>query len=143
MTLNKKYSFGGKSVRSIFDIRDLLISKILEDVFEVSTEAAIAAAIEMKDLTPRLTGRAASNWWVASEGHQPPYDPSRIGDHPVDTSGLVDPSRDTIIGNETPYLPDLELGSSDQAPHGMMRLVAQRGDDFLRNAAVAFSRRRF
>jgi len=99
------------------------IDKRQNEILELS---AIEAAKRMQRLTPFKTGVARSNWSVARDGENPPFDDSKLGrGWPVDTTGLfgIFGQGPVMIRNRTPYIIDLEFGSSRQAPNGMMRIT--------------------
>lgn len=130
------YRYNGRKVAS----REALFSAISHHVDSVGRSITVflgmAAVQAMRDLTPVRTGRTKSNWSLASDGHNPAFDPSKIGDHPVDLSGLSPNFRRLTIANGSPSIPQLEHGSSDQAPSGMIGLTLMSSGEILRRALV-------
>lgn len=70
-----------------------------EFAMDKSSELAERIYINAKSRTPVDTGYAKSRWYIKSEGD------------------------DIVVGNDAHYALQLELGSSKQAPAGMLRVA--------------------
>jgi len=124
---NTRITWNGRILPSTLAL-ELAMRKAMRDRAEEITErVAVTAAEDMRNLTPVRTGNAKSSWSVARENLHPPYDSNKIGEHPVDTSGL-DATKigDISIKNSAPHISELEFGYSLQAPAGMVRLTLAR-----------------
>lgn len=90
--------------------------------------------------TPVDKGIARGGWSVNQ----------RLSDGPADRSGTVTieamsaavqrtiPGEITSLVNVVSYIEDLEFGHSDQAPNGMVRVVALEWPDIVKAAAAEF-----
>jgi len=89
-------------------------------------KVGIAAYQNITNLTPVDEGRAKANWYPAtnfvdqSASKNVSFDSGRADSQFTN----VDPGDTMNISNSLPYIKKLELGSSLQAPQGMVRLTA-------------------
>ncbi len=134
--MTTSFKFKGKGIGSL----DLLMNAIIDDMISntdaIAVQSALIAAAIMWEDTPVRTGNAKSNWSIAREGQHPSYDPQAVGEgNFVDISGIRGRG-DITIRNSAPHFNFIELGGSNQAPAGVMRLTMLRFDDFAKIATA-------
>lgn len=104
----------------------------------VATEAATQMAQDIREETPVKSGRAAGNWALTLNGEVPPYDPTLTGDGRGPVRDLMGrqpvPGDQITLVNSTPYILELEMGSSDKAPAGMVRVHVMNWQQYVRRA---------
>lgn len=90
---------------------------------ESAREAAVSVALELHSnvtgRTPRKTGRASANWFLAEGAPRLDTTTATTPEPPPALKG------ESIIylTNSLPYIVPLEYGHSQQAPHGMLRIA--------------------
>ena len=132
--VRRSYKFNGRNVGSMDGLVAAIHGKARERAFNLQVNAAVDMARRMKELTPFRTGHARSSYYVATPGFEPQNNPECVGDHPVDISGIKGPGL-LKVGNTAEYFYELEYGSSNQAPNGMVRLTALNFSEFVAEAA--------
>jgi len=127
--------------------REQLMSTLRKNADKLVRGLALEAQGRLVRKTPVDTGRARANWNVARTS------PDRSADRDADRSDvpakLVE-GRATIaefgagdrifLTNALPYIPELEKGSSDQAPNGMVRVTSKELEPLKSKIAAALAR---
>jgi len=130
---NSKFSLNGKTYRNAELLGNAMRASIRRKVAKREENVAIETALEMRSKTPVRTGAAKSHWYV-TRGSIPDFNSNKVGSQDLNIdlsgSGLIK------IGNPTPYINDLEFGSSDQAPTGFIRLTLQNLSQIMLLAAA-------
>lgn len=142
LTTTKTIKYGGRNVTLDFMMKDIQ-EKAVKKTLNVLRRAALDMANNIKSMTPIETGRAKHNWTIGLNGYKRPeyvdydtegagYDPfGRMNPMPLNNMKVTDK---ISINNETPYIRELENGSSKQAPQGMVRVNLAMWKDYLRLA---------
>ena len=112
---------------------DLVVKKVIFDIFS-----------DIVKLTPRDTGRAASNWQIGGSlgsGQVGSFDKSgqvAISKGQAAVKALV--TKAQVIGyiyNNVEYIGPLEYGHSKQAPRGIVRITLANYQAYINKAAAA------
>lgn len=111
----------GEEIRAVPDMAAL-----------VQRAIALEALRGVVQMTPVDTGRARGNWQVS---HDTPADGTldvedkggraTIGKGAAEVAA-IEPFEHTYLTNNLDYIEELEKGSSEQAPHGMVGVTATR-----------------
>jgi hypothetical protein len=97
-------------------------------------QVALEIDLDVRDHTPVDTGRARDNWFMTLGAPSSDYNPhpglprgAAIAPHPPED---IHPTGNepVYIVNNTPYIEQLEQGSSTQAPSGMVELAVQAAE---------------
>lgn len=138
-----KMRMNRRSISRVDDVIDSFVNKARKLATQIAVDAAVEMAERIKSDTPVLTGNTAENWSVALNGNNPGYDPSIRGDGEgkVRTVGLdmAMPGDTITIANPSPIAGQLEFGSSDKAPEGMVRVNTIAWADLVK--AIALKRK--
>jgi hypothetical protein len=100
---------------------DTLVQKVSMEAFR-----------EVIERSPVDTGRFRGNWQAAIGS--PPTSIEAVGEGYEAVVGRFAPGQVIFLVNNLPYALRLEYGYSDQAPGGMVRLVAQRWQPIVNEA---------
>jgi hypothetical protein len=97
-------------------------------------QVALEIDLDVRDHTPVDTGRARDNWFMTLNAPSSDYNAhpglphgAAIAPHAPEN---IDPTGNepVYIVNNTPYIEQLEAGSSTQAPSGMVELAVQAAE---------------
>jgi hypothetical protein len=99
-------------------------------------------ALEIHDdivaMTPRDTGRAASNWNIAlgdspdtSTTAEGPQNPAAASQAQTAKLSDIQPGQNVFITNSLPYIQALENGHSKQAPAGMVKVAIVNAENMV------------
>jgi hypothetical protein len=121
-----------KQVKDFNDAHDL------KTVNKIRNEAAKSVSLKIIKDTPKVTGYTRDNWQTAlnkkAEGEVNLGSNSRGKNENV--SDKAKPKDDIYFTNNVPWIQKLEMGSSKQAPRGMVRLNTRQWNKAVADAAT-------
>lgn len=130
-----RYSFGGRGYSTPQQFVGAIKNAVEDKAWQLSLAYSYELAAAMAEDSPVRTGHFRSWWSVANPGMHPPYSRSVVGSASIDMSGAQFRSMPLQITNQAKYAMNLEMGGSDQAPRGTMRLVLANHDQYFAIAA--------
>ena len=121
-------------IRAKFRINLPQVAKNLDHVVVLVQQKVALQLLEgIVNMNPVLTGRSRGNWYVTIGAPSSEYDEQGF---PTSAEATVQRGRGVVetittlgtvyITNNTPYITELEKGTSTQAPQGMVQVTLDR-----------------
>ena len=111
--------------------RAKLMTKVRANQNKLCRAIAFEGLARLIRRTPRDTGRAAANWNTAVGAPDRSNAPDRVSSdiaanqqRGLQVIAQFGAGQSLFLTNSLPYIPDLEEGSSKQAPEGMVKITA-------------------